>query len=295
MAKKKKLSYKQLEGRRRYYGQAWHHKSPPSALRLANNASGGQRVVQSCMLASSVCAMVWYALAAVVHSSVSVFVVFGFLPVDGMPAMAYGLGVLLLASGWALQVHERHWPSYKAAQYQELRRAVYWTAACVLGLALLGSLMGPSMLQRVTLDAHASWPLWPTVLSWRVFLYFSQTHLFHVILIVGMLGFLTGLVCLKLSWIRLGFVGYGFASLSVAGYFLGDASYQYAVTRGLGRLQDTELIAHYLLQPGQANAWISVCQSVGWGALALGLLLSCGVWTFSKAEIKQAAARIDTA
>jgi hypothetical protein len=298
MAKKKKLSDKQLEGRRRYYAQAWHHKSPASELKQAKHAPGGQRMVQSCMLASLVCTMVWYAVAAIVHGSASVFLVAGFLSVDGLPAIAYGLGLMVLASGWALHVHERHWPSYKAAQYQELRRAANWSAACLLGLALLGLLMGPGLmpqLQRMMIDPQASWPLWPTVLSWRVFLFFSQTKLFHVIMMVGIASMVLALLCFKVGWIRLGFMGNGLISLSFAAYFLGDASYQYAVTRGLGQLQDAELMAHYLQQPAQANAWISVCQSIGWGALAMGIVLSCGIWTYSKSELAQAAARADAA
>lgn len=292
MAKSKKLSDKQLSGQRRYLAQAWHHKSPPSAIKLANHVPGGQRVVHTCMLASLVCAMALYAVAAVVHGSVSVFLVSGFLPMDGLSALVYGLGVLLLAVGFALHVHERHWPAYKPAQYQELRRAAYRTATFALGLALLGLFMGPSQPQRMMIDPQASWPLWPTVLSWRLFLYFSQTKLFHPILIVGVVSMVLGLLCMKAAWVRMGFMAYGVTSLTIAAYFLGDAAYQYAVTRGLGLLQDAELLAYYVQQPAHANAWISVCQSIGWGALALGLLLSCGVWTFSKTEIEQTAVRL---
>lgn len=296
MAKRKKLSDKQLEGRRRYFAQAWHHRIPASERKQAKHAPGGQRVVQSCMLASLVCAMVWYAVAAMVHGSASVFLVVGFLSVDGLPALAYGLGVLLLATGLALHLHQRHWPNYKPAQYQQLRSAAYWTASFALGLALLGFLMGLSaqpQLQSSMTDPQASWPLWPTMLSWRVFLFFSQTKLFHIIMVVGIASMLLALLCFKVGWIRLGFMGNGLISLSVAAYFLGDAAYQYAVTRGLGLLQDAELLAYYVQQPAHANAWISVCQSIGWGALALGLLLSCGVWTFSKTEIEQTAVRLE--
>jgi hypothetical protein len=295
MAKRKKLSLKQLEGRRRYYEQAWHHRSPPSELEQSHSAPGAQRVIQSCMLASLVCVMAWYAIAAVVHSSASIFLFEGFMAVDGVAAIAYGISILLLAAGYALHVHERHWSSYKADQYRELRRTAYWTAAVFFGLAILVFLLSFKELpelQRVAIAPQASWPLWPTAASWRVFLFFSQTHLFHTILISGAVSFAVALLCMKLTWIRLGFVGYAAGSLSIAAYFLGDASYQYAVTRKLAQLQNPDFMAHYLQQPAQANAWISVCQSLGWGALAIGLLFLWSAWGYSKSEIALAAARV---
>jgi hypothetical protein len=128
MAKRKKLSDKQMEGRRRYYEQAWHHRSPPSELKQTNSTPGAQRVIQSCMLASVVCVMVWYAIAAIVHGSASVFIVEGFMTIDGLAAITYGISVLLLAAGYALHAHERHWHRYKPDQYRDLRRISYWTA-----------------------------------------------------------------------------------------------------------------------------------------------------------------------
>ena len=296
MAKKKKLSDKQMEGRRRYYGQAWHHRSPPSELKQASSTPGAQRVIQSCMLASVLCVMVWYAIAAIVHGSASVFIVEGFMTINGLAAITYGISVLLLAAGYALHVHERHWPRYKPDQYRQLRRTAYWTAAVFLCLALLVFLLSFKAmpeLQRALIAPQASWPLWPTAASWRVFLYFSQTHLFHTILITGVVSFAVAIVFMKLTWIRFSFVGYAAGTLSFAAYFLGDASYQYAVTRKLAQLQNPDFMAHYLQQPAQANAWISVCQSLGWGAMAIGLLFLWSAWGYSKAEIALAAVRAE--
>jgi hypothetical protein len=65
---------------------------------------------------------------------------------------------------------------------------------------------------------------------------------------------------------------------------LGMASYDYALTRGLTRLQDAQLLADYAYQPQMINADIVLWQTLGWGCLLMGSLIVYALLTLKRDE-----------
>jgi len=210
-----------------------------------------------------------------VYGYLHFFVLEGFVPLSGLPAMAVSLGCTALALGWATHLWQRHWSSAGAAGCKRLRVTAYWAWACMWMTGLVVELLGSSPNRHsaaLAIAPDADWFLAPLPWLWPHFLGFAADRVVGRLFVIALCCGLLGALCLKLRWNKLATALFGAVVCMLGAYFLGDASYQYAAARKLQGLAVAELSQSLAANPGRYNGWTFVCWWGGWAFIAMGTL-----------------------
>lgn len=216
--------------------------------------------------------MLFYGLGAVLHGAAEILVVETF---TGVGASLWGWGMLVFHCGLLSHVVQQYVMFGSVEFYRVLRKILYWFGG---GLLVLGWAVG--IVSAVRYPAMASWalnsqaeaPLWPTAITLKIFIFGARDSVVVTLQLIGLLGILFFALFQKLKLERVSILGICPALFCLAVYFLGDAAYQFVITRQLGVLRNAPLYADYLKTPGLVNAWIVFCQTVGWISLSLAAM-----------------------
>ena len=168
-------------------------------------------------------------------------------------------------------------------------------ASALVGRGLMA--LGLDVFTRpvIAFAPQAEWPLWPLTTVWPVLLPLARDDLVLGLIVTGVLLFFASqfLASRKVrgAWLPLAFT----LPLMVAAAYLGSAGYDFAAARGLGGLQDADLVRGLARDPGRHNfyaflsLWVAIgCTFVG---LPLCYLLCRAQAKYEDAELAPSARR----
>lgn len=153
-------------------------------------------------------------------------------------------------------------------------------ASALVGRGLMA--MGLDVFARpvIALAPRAEWPLWPLDSVWPALLPLARDDVVLCLIVMGVvLFFATQFLAwrkVRRAWLPLAVI----LPLMVAAAYLGSAGYDFAAARGLGGLQDADLVAALARDPGRHNfyTFLSLWMAIGCVAVALpiGYLIGRG-------------------
>ena len=201
-----------------------------------------QRFVNSAGLAALVLLLALYALCGLVFGVLPVFVLEGFMPMQGVLAVAGAVGSAALAFGWGTHLVQRHWSTASTHRSEALRQASYWISGAGLALAAV------SVVAVLVADLHflarplglapkAEWMLAPLPWLWPPAVVFARDAFVIRLIVAGAIFVVLFLLFHKLGWTRCKMVFLGLVLWTAGLYFIGDGAYLYAAARALGGLR----------------------------------------------------------
>jgi hypothetical protein len=227
-----------------------------------------------------VCAWVTflYGVSGLVFGYLPVFVLDGFLPLQGVPAVFVAAGSIAMGTAMGSHVVQRHWSTASAQSCAAIRRRAWKLAggSLALGIALMflvlfGNLH--ALARPVAVQPDAEWMLAPLPWAWPHALPLARQKVSTFLMVAGFAAGLAMLLFIKLQWTRLAFICMALVLLAAGAYFVGDSAYGYAATRSLAGIRDLEEAAAWRANPGLANAWLWLAWWGGATALAAGVLM----------------------
>jgi hypothetical protein len=240
-----------------------------------------QRFVNSAGLAALVLLLALYALCGWVFGVLPVFVLDGFLPLQGVPAVAGAVGSAALAFAWGTHLAQRHWSGASAKACEGMRQAAYWISGAGWALAAV------SVVVVIVADLHflarplglapkAEWMLAPLPWVWPRAVVFARDAFVVRLIVAGAIFVVLFLLFHKLAWTRCKMVFLGLVLWTAGLYFIGDGAYLYAAARALGGLRLPPLEQALQADPGLHNAWTWLAWWGGWTSVAFGTLVLAG-------------------
>lgn len=151
-------------------------------------------------------------------------------------------------------------------------------ASALAGRGLMA--MGLDVFARpvIALAPQAEWPLWPLASVWPALLPLARDDVVLGLIVMGVVLFFTTqfLAWRKVrgAWLPLAFI----LPLMVAAAYLGSAGYDFAAARGLGGLQDADLVNALAREPGRHNyyTFLSLWMAIGCAGVVLPICYLVG-------------------
>jgi hypothetical protein len=256
------------------------------------NTSAEQQFFNSTALGVAVAVVLAHALSGVVFGYLPVFVVEGFVTLQGVSARIMAAGSLALALGWSSHLVQRHLSSASSVNCSWFRRWCYIVTSVCWAAVLPIEALSLSPSPRWAGLAPASEALfWPLPWVWRDLLPLGSNRVAGRLLPAGAVAFALCLLFLKgIKWPR-GFLLCLGAAACVAGfYFLGEAAFEYGAARGLqGATPD--YARELKVNPGHYNAWNFLSWLAASACLAYGVLLTAAAFVIRADALDAVAAR----
>jgi hypothetical protein len=232
-----------------------------------------QQLFRCCLLALLGFLSVLHGLAGLTFGYLPFFVLFGYIPLQGVPAVAASLGSIALGVAFATYPPERY--AARATWAATLRRRSYlaWAVAwlvAVLATAAMVAFDWYWLGRPAPVAPRAEWPMWPLPWVWPQAVGFARDGVVNRLIVFGVSTLFAMLLFMKLQWPRPAFICMGLIAAAFGGYFIGDGAWLYASARGLGGLLDGEHVEALRNTPGLHNAWTVVAWWTGVAAILFG-------------------------
>lgn len=220
------------------------------------NISAEQQFFNSVALGLAVAIVLAHALSAVVFGHVPVFLLEGFVTLQGVSARAMAAGSLALALGWSSHLVQRHWSGASSADCSKFRRWCYVVTAICWVAVMPAEALSLSPSPRWAGLAPTSELLFsPLPRVWRSLLPLGSNRVAGILLPAGAAAFALSLLFLKgIKWPRGFLFCLGAAACVVGFYFLGEAAFEYGAARGLQGVTP-DYARELKANPGHYNAW----------------------------------------
>jgi hypothetical protein len=251
-------------------------------------SSAEQRFFNSTGLGVTVAVMLAYALSGVVFGYLPLFVLEGFVMLQGAAAWLGAVGTTLLALGWATHLVQRHWSSASAPACKTFRHVCYVAVATCMCLIVLAEL--PGRLRWSGLAPASEWLFAPLPWIWQHLLPLGSPKVTGKLFLAGGVSLALVFFFLKIEWRRAFIFFLGVVACIAGFYFLGDAALDYSAARGLPGASP-DYAKELKTNPGRYNAWNFLSWLGALACLAYGVLMVSISLVIQARDAKALAAR----
>jgi hypothetical protein len=237
-----------------------------------------QQLLNSGALAVFTWLLLLYAMSGLVFGYLPFFLLAGFVPLQGVPAVLASIASLGMSAAMGTHLVQRHWSTANAQRCASIRRQAWYFAGicmalgvCALMLAMLGDVH--VLNRRVALHPEADWMLSPLPWLWPHVLPLARERVVTGMLVVGLLLVVLMMGFMKLNWVRPAFICFGIVLCLAGAYFLGDSALGYAGSRGVAPIAMPVAVGEWRADPGLFNAGLWLAWWGGACTLVFGVLM----------------------